>query len=170
MYKKVLYLELVLIIIFNLKMLNKTIILFLSIIIISCTTQKHLSTGEVIFKSPTEQGTILVSSAGYGSSRSESINSSELNAFNSIIFKGVPGSQYSLPLVEDEKKAKSEHSEFFNTFFTNGGYKAFLMETTPITEFNYHKGLANIKCLIKINVASLRREFETNNIIRKFGY
>lgn len=146
--------------------------LFLALIavILACNSPKTL-TGEVNYLGSPENGTIEVNAAGYGRTKKEAISNSERNAFYNLLFKGIPGSQYALPMVTDAENVKKQHPKYFTQLLDEGGYKRFMMRSDLQTGFApIQRGSENAVNRIKIDVTGLRRDLESNQIIRKFGY
>ncbi|MBK8565783.1 MAG: hypothetical protein IPN76_21185 [Saprospiraceae bacterium] len=136
---------------------------------LSCNSSKVI-TGEVNYLNATEAGTLLVSAAGYGQSKPDAIANAQTNAFNNLIFRGIPGSQYQLPMVQDESKARKEHGKYFSNLLEQGGYKPFMMLSEEQTGYSVsRKGQKNITVMVKINVDALRRDMEQKGVVRKFG-
>lgn len=152
-------------------MKSVSIILIFSILtIFSCSSPKTI-TGEVNYLGSKETGTIDVNAAGYGRTKKEATENAERNAFHNLLFKGIPGSQYALPLVPDGENAQKLHKKYFNDLLTQDGYKRFMMTSSLQSGFKpISKGQENVTNQIRIDVTSLRRDLESNHIIRKFGY
>lgn len=144
------------------------VILFFSLFSISCNSAKTVS-GEVNYLASPEPGTVIVSAAGYGPSKEAAIQNAESNAFNSLLFRGIPGSQQQLPMIADEAAARKVHSTYLDKLL-GGGYKAFMLLSTPQSAFAAaHNGRKNITQQVKINVDALRRDMEQHGVVRKFG-
>lgn len=138
-------------------------------LLVSCNTSK-ISTGEVNYLSNTEQGTLLVSAAGYGASKASAIANAEAAAFKNLIFRGIPGSQYHLPMVPDETSARKQHGGYFTKLLDGSGYKTFMMLSEEMSAFSpARKNQKNMLIKVKINVDALRKDMEENGVIRKFG-
>lgn len=135
----------------------------------ACNSNKTI-TGEVNFLNATEPGTLYVSAGGYGLTRPEAIANAERNAFNCLIFRGVPGSQYRLPLVSDERAARKAHGRYFEQLLEGDGYRSFLMSSEIRSDFQARLHRNNLTAAVKINVDALRRDMENQNVIRKLGY
>lgn len=150
-------------------MKNKLIIISISLMFIAGCKTIYYPNEVKNSQFATETGTILVHATGYGNTEYNATVNAEKAAFNTLLFKGVPGSQYYLPLVEKEAESMEAHKDFYKNFFDNGGYKSFVVSTnsSPLVKV---KGNKKIESDIKINVLSLRTNLEQNNIIRKFGY
>jgi hypothetical protein len=151
----------------------KPFIPLLSLVLLTlaaCSSPKTI-TGEVNFVASPEVGTLQLSAAGYGRTKKEAIENAERNAFYNLLFKGIPGSQYNLPLVPEPATAQKTHKKYFNQLLEEGRYKQFMMGSDLQTGFApIRRGSENAKNLVKIDVTGLRRDLESNQIIRKFGY
>ena len=136
----------------------------------NCSPKIQPYSGEVNFLSKEVQGTISVKSTGYGKNLSEAVADAQLNAFKIILFKGLPGTELNVPLIESEIDAKSKHSDYFKKFFILGNYKNFVMSSSESSNLEKIKGLKKITVDLKINYNSLRKDLEQNQLIRKFGF
>jgi hypothetical protein len=142
---------------------------FILLLLTSCNSSR-INTGEVNYLAPSEKGTILVSAAGYGTSKPDAIGNAESNAFNNLIFRGIPGSQHQLPMVQNEGEVRKQHSTYFSNLLDSGGYKTFMMTSEEQSGFvAARKNQKNILIKVKINVDALRRDMEQQGVIRKFG-
>ena len=142
-------------------------VLTLSVLLLACASKK---TGETTYAGTSESGTIILNASGYGLLKATAIENAEMNAFNNLIFRGIPGSQYQLPMIENEQKAKSEHAEYFDKLLVQKKYKAFLLSTVSESDLNLNLSKQKtISVGLKINVNALRRDMEQNGVLRKFG-
>lgn len=138
--------------------------------LMACNSSK-IVTGEVNYIGSQEPGTIQVSAAGYGATKKAAIENAERNAFYNLLFKGIPGSQYNLPMVPDGDKAQAKHKRYFTELLDEAGYKRFMMHSEPNSAFRPQvRSGENVQNYLKIDVTSLRRDLESHQIIRKFGY
>ncbi len=145
------------------------ILLLIGLVFLGCNSPKSF-TGETTYKGSSEKGTVLLSTAGYGQSKALALENAEINAFKVLLFKGVPGSQYNIPMIKDEAKARQQYQSFFEQFFDGQGYKTFLMISKPTSKYDPLTNRSkNLKADIKINVQSLRKTLEKEGVIRKFG-
>lgn len=126
--------------------------------------------GEVNFLYKESQGTIAVKSTGYGKNHEEAVRDAQFNAFKVILFKGIPGTELNIPLIENESQARTNYKSYFNNFFESGNYTKFIMSSTESSNLIKLKGTKKITIDIKINYNSLRKDLEQNQIIRKFGF
>ena len=130
----------------------------------------HTQTGEVQHLGSSEKGTIRVRAAGYGVTKFLALENAERNAFEAVLFRGVPGSEYTKPMVSNETESRNMHSDFYRTFFEERGYKTYLLSSKTSTDFDLMKmRQKNLDAVIKINVDALRRGLEQAGVIRKFG-
>jgi hypothetical protein len=136
----------------------------------SCSPKIQPYSGEVNFLYKEAQGTIAVKSTGYGKNQTEAVSDAQINAFKILLFKGLPGTELNVPLIENENDAKSKHSDYFKKFFEQGNYKTFMMSSTESSNLIKMKGTKKITVDVKINYNSLRKDLEQNQLIRKFGY
>lgn len=151
------------------KITYSIITLFLSVFL-ACSSPKTI-TGEVNYAGNSEPGTLLLNTAGYGRTKKEAIINAEKNAIYNVLFKGIPGTQYALPLVADGESVLKKQKKYFDLLLDGEGYKRFMMLSDQQTGFvPMTSGSENIQNRVKIDVTSLRRDLETNQIIRKFGY
>ena len=128
-------------------------------------------TGEVNYSGQTESGTIQVISTGYGTNKTNAQVHAEKNALEAILFRGIPGSQQSKPIIPDQETSKKLHSDYFTSLFDSDHYKIFIMESSPLTSFKKrNKQMKNLDVIIKLNITSLISELELKNIIRPFGF
>ena len=157
--------------------MNNTQKIILGIILItglySCSSkiQPYSSySGEVNFLFKEEQGTMVVESTGYGKNQSEALVDAQITAIKVLLFKGLPGTELNVPLIENENDANSKFSDYFQNLFQQGNYIKFIMSSTESANPVQKKGNKTITLDIKINYNSLRKDLEQNQVIRKFGY
>lgn len=135
----------------------------------SCKSTPSSYSAEVSFISKEEQGTITVRSYGLGKNEKDAIKDAHKNAFNVLLFKGLPGTELNVPLVPNEYEAKNYHKAYFDNLLENGGLFRYLM----VNSSNYQpikvKEGYNTFLVLKINYNSLRKDLEQNGVIRKFG-
>jgi hypothetical protein len=116
------------------------------------------------------QGTIGVKAIGYGENQESAVEDAQKSAFKILLFKGIPGTELNIPLIQNENEATSKNSNYFKKLFDEGYYKTFLMSSTESSNLIKIKGNKKITVDMKINYNSLRKDLENNLIIRKFGY
>lgn len=120
-----------------------------------------------------QNNTITLRSSGFGKQKVESLDAAERYALETILFRGVPGSQYSSPLVGiniNEEQARQANPRYFKEFFENGRHKSFIVSSVPVSDYSWTKYQAwTISADITINVVSLRKDLEQHGVIRRFG-
>ncbi|PKB15485.1 hypothetical protein [Flavobacterium sp. 5] len=152
------------------KSILKTLFIIVIIGLHGCSPKLQPYSAEVNFLYKEAQGTIAIKSTGYGGNRADAIMDAQKNAFNVLLFKGIPGTELNVPLIENENTAKSNHADYFKKFFDERNYRKFLMSSTESSNLIKIKGGKKISVDIKINYNSLRKDLENNELIRKFGF
>jgi hypothetical protein len=136
----------------------------------SCKSASNTYSAEVSFVAKEEQGTITVRTYGFGKNEKDAIKDAHKNAFNVLLFKGLPGTELNVPLVSNEYEAKNNHKAYFDNLLENGGLFRYLMVNSSDSQPIKVKGGYNTTLVLKINYNSLRKDLEQNGVIRKFGY
>jgi hypothetical protein len=124
---------------------------------------------EVSFESKDTDGTITVRCYGYGGKDQEAIEDAQKNALSVILFKGLPGSEVNVPLVDNEYNSKNSNPAYYKNLFENGYSKTFIMSTDVVSPLAKYNNTKRLIVNLKININSLRRDLEINKVIRKFG-
>jgi hypothetical protein len=135
-----------------------------------CSKKVLPYSGEVNFLYKDAQGTIGVKSTGYGTNKKDAVEDAHKNAFQIILFKGIPGTELNIPLVENENAARSKNGEYFTRLLEGGNYRSFLMSSNESSGLMKSQGTKKINVDMKINYNSLRKDLEQNQVIRKFGF
>lgn len=117
-----------------------------------------------------EMGMLSVSSSGFGRKKSDCMKDAYKEAFSAILFQGIPGSQYELPLVADGDK--KDHPAIKSLL--DEGYMNFVAESSTISDSKKTKRKDGARGLmivqkITVNYEALRKYLEQNQIIKKFG-
>lgn len=142
---------------------------FLILIGISCSP-KTFPSSEVSFKGKSGKEIIIIQSKGYGKSETSAIRDAERRAMETVLFVGLPGSEFTRPMAGVNGKEK--HEKYFGDFFTDDYYRKFITNSRRFGQFQKDE-LSKQKFTnteISINVYSLRNELENNGIIKIFGY
>jgi hypothetical protein len=143
---------------------------FYSLFIQNCSPKIQSYSAEVNFLYKEAQGTIGVKAIGYGKNQESAVEDAQKSAFKILLFKGIPGTELNIPLIQNENEATSKNSNYFKKLFDEGYYKTFLMSSTESSNLIKIKGNKKITVDMKINYNSLRKDLENNSITRKFGY
>ncbi len=128
---------------------------------------------KVNFLSENNSGFISLRVVAYGKKSKDAVMNAELFAIQTILFRGVPGSnQVEYPLIgTDEKTIIEKHSDYFRQFFKQERFRTFIISNVPVSKFG--KDVTGKKCIttdVKVNLRSLRLDLEGSGIIRKFGF
>ena len=131
---------------------------------------QYSPSAQVQYKSQTDAGTITLSTAVFGKETDDRENEAVSSALYTLIFTGVPGSKYDLPLVPDatlrnNTAVKKLLGEGRNEFLI---LKQLISEDEKISKKKNIQG-KNALYEITVNYNALRRYLEQNNVIRKFG-
>jgi len=118
-----------------------------------------------------KEGTITMRAIGIGNNEGEAISDAVNNAFDVLLFRGLPESEQKIPLIgTNENEERGKHKEYFDEFY-KGRYNSFVMSSIPSSDLiNYKGGKKSIAVDVNINLTALRKDLEQNNIIRKFGF
>lgn len=118
--------------------------------------------------SETEPGTLWVKATGYGKDEAAATHDAHMAAVKHLLFQGIPGTPWNLPMVPDESISKRDHATFYTQFLDQKGYRDFVMSSnsTPLVKV---EGSKRLESTVKLNVQAMRMHLEKNNIIRKFG-
>ena len=128
--------------------------------------------GQVKYESSaaTTAGTVTVTSSGFGKKRVNAAADASASAIYVLLFRGIAGSQYELPMITDETKINNSVVQEI----LKGGYGSFITESTLTDEVKQTRKTDGVKGVsdiyrITINCDALRRYLEKNKVIRKFG-
>ena len=146
-------------------------LIIITIVIFGCSPQiTSFETSEVNFISKETNGTITLKSLGYGNNLETAVRNAQIKCLDVVLFKGIPGTELNVPLIENETTAKQNNSNYFKKFYDQNYYKTFIMSSTESSNLIDLKTGKKIFVDVKINFNSLRKDLEQNNIIRKFGF
>ncbi|HEY4334533.1 MAG TPA: hypothetical protein VGM89_01510 [Puia sp.] len=127
--------------------------------------------GNVRYSGWSTVGVITVVSDGFGKNIKESNSDALAGAFYTLLFRGLPGSAYELPMVPHEEEKKNDPTV---VALLKGGYGSFVMDdrlqgrSKTTKKADGVSGIATTH-LVTINCAALRRYLEEKVVIRKFG-
>lgn len=126
---------------------------------------------QVQFISAPQPGVIIVSCTGDEKKQFKSKEDANAAAFYTLLFRGIPGSQYELPMIADENAEKNNPVV---VKLLKGGYSSFITQTSLLNQHNTSKSTDGKKGVsatyqITINCDALRKYLEQNGVIRKFG-
>jgi hypothetical protein len=127
--------------------------------------------GMVQYLGSNAEGTINIQAAGFAKKKKESIIDAESDAFYTLLFRGIPGSQYKQPMITKEEEFREDP---IIVEILKGGYVSFMTNANLTSEVETKKkadGVKGVQTLVQmtINCAALRKYLEDKKIIRKFG-
>lgn len=136
-----------------------------------------------------KQGTVMFKIFSYGNTSRQGIDRAKMDAMHAVLFKGIPGSNSTRPLVDASTLEKNK--EYFVNFFGGaneinqyslgyikiregsheGPYRLFVTESGDgsIEDRVKVNNMVKVGVPVVINLDELRRKLEQDNIIRKFG-
>ena len=119
-----------------------------------------------------QKGTVTVESTGFGAKRADSDLNAAATAIYTLLFRGLPGSIYDLPMIPDETAKKDDP---VIKDLLKGGYGSFVTadvlqhSETRKKKADGGKGILTIH-YITFNYEALRRYLEEHAVIKRFGY
>lgn len=140
--------------------------------VVGCSGSKNLNNFTSLIKNntPTENGTIFLTVSAVGETKENAIENCVSNAFETVLFRGVPASVQPQPMIENEQKARSANPNFFDCFKNEACYKKFVTYINFMGEGVKVREGIGMSTSLKINLNALKTYLEQNNIIRKFGF
>lgn len=141
-----------------------------AVILLSCSPKVFPVQSCVVVSERSSELTVRTS--GYGKKKITALDAAEKNAIETLLFRGIPGTQNGSPLVGiDETAAKTEYAGYFDSLLKNGRHKSFIISSVPVTDYSWTKYRAwCVTADVVINVPALRKDLETQGIIRRFGF
>lgn len=130
-----------------------------------------IPSGEVAYISTASQGDLMnISARGYGTNERTVIADAERRVFETLLFTGLTGSSVQYPMVSDPK-ARQNQKEYFRKFLDEQGYRSYLSSPGVADKVSKDKRSGNKSALVtmQVNVLTLRRELERQNLTRKLG-
>lgn len=136
-----------------------------------------------------KQGTILFKVFSYGNTTRQAIDRAKMDAIHAVLFKGIPGSNSTRPLVD--LSVLEANKQYFVNFFGGaneinqyslgyikiiegsheGPYRLYVSESGDGTIEDRLKvnNMIKVGVPVVVNLDDLRRRLENDGIIRKFG-
>lgn len=154
----------------NIKMNFMRLSSLLLIVLLGACSPKTLPTGEVNYTGSTDTGTISLSSTGYhNGSINNAIEEAEKQAFETLLFRGVPGSQVPNAMIgTDESEIKSKYKDYFQDFYGNRRCRTFIMSSSK-SYSGRKQAFTSVTLELKINFHALRKDLENKGLKRGFG-
>lgn len=150
-------------------MKNILLIITLGLSLLSCSKQvmSFQRTGEVNAISH-ENSIIKISSVSRAESKAKAIQFAERNAFENLLFKGIPNTNQESPMIPNEFEALKSHKTILERLLKRDGYLRYIMDSYSLSTGS-SGGVHVVEQAIKIDLKSLRNYLESEGITKKFG-
>jgi hypothetical protein len=98
--------------------------------------------------------------------QSKGIEQGKINSIKAILFKGIPNSQNTKPLIK-EYGAEEKYKKYFNDFFKKDGkYLKFISLSSNPSDITKEGNKLKVGIIVTIQKDNLRKELEASNIIK----
>lgn len=155
----------------NMKLLSSLCII-LTIVLSSCASVEKVNLpkrGDITFVSESD-GTTTIRVVAAAESYDDAVKEAEVYAIEQIFFRGLANSQQRMPMIgTGESSEKIKNKAFFDVLFEKNRYKSFVPESKTVGSVKYGQGV-QVEMIVTVDQRSLRRDLESNGIIRKLGY
>jgi hypothetical protein len=116
------------------------------------------------------KGTTVFKVFSYGRNDKTALKSTKPDAVRAVLFKGIPGSDSSNPLISDLSIVE-KNTDFFMNFFKNDLFLNFVTSSNdgsinPEDRMVYNNSKVKIGIAVTVNKDALRKYLESNNIIK----
>ena len=137
---------------------------------INSYSQKTFRSEIKVIKEETTSNKLTVEVIGYGFLHLTAEKEAMEDLFKSIFFRGIPGSPSLKPLIgTNEVEIMKSNQDYFNNFFENKRFLSFINEK----ECTKLKGMGSrrkLKCLLSVDIQTLKDDLKTNKIISDYGF
>ncbi len=146
-----------------------SIILFLLLNIVACNkVNMQFQRSGSVNAVEHENSIIVLSSLAQAENSDKAIYFAERNAFENLLFKGIPNTNQESPMVPNENNAMNGNATFFKNLLNNQDYKRFVMDS--YTKSNSRSnGLDYVEQIVKIDLRAFRSYLQSEGITKKFG-
>lgn len=152
--------------------LLSSLCIILTIVLSSCASVEKVNLpkrGDITFVSESD-GTTTIRVVAAAESYDDAVKEAEVYAIEQIFFRGLANSQQRMPMIgTGESSEKIKNKAFFDVLFEKNRYKSFVPESKTVGSVKYGQGV-QVEMLVTVDQRSLRRDLESNGIIRKLGY
>lgn len=123
--------------------------------------------GLVTYETTEMPGTVNLTATGYGKTEKIRQAHAVYKAFHTLLFTGIPGSQYSLPLINDETR---QNHPFIVSLLEKNYHPFILANEIVLPESrSKQKKSTSIVMRLTINCTALIKQLEKNKIIHPFS-
>lgn len=152
--------------------LLSSLCIILTTVLSSCASVEKVNLpkrGDITFVSESD-GTTTIRVVAAAESYDDAVKEAEVYAIEQIFFRGLANSQQRMPMIgTGESSEKIKNKAFFDVLFEKNRYKSFVPESKTVGSVKYGQGV-QVEMLVTVDQRSLRRDLESNGIIRKLGY
>ena len=152
--------------------LLSSLCIILTIVLSSCASVEKVNLpkrGDITFVSESD-GTTTIKVVTAAESYDDAVKEAEVYAIEQIFFRGLANSQQRMPMIgTGESSEKIKNKAFFDVLFEKNRYKSFVPESKTVGSVKYGQGV-QVEMIVTVDQRSLRRDLESNGIIRKLGY
>ncbi|MDD2311754.1 MAG: hypothetical protein PHT14_04380 [Petrimonas sp.] len=125
---------------------------------------------EVQFIRTGVEGTVLFKVFSYGKNYDRALENAKPNAVKAVIFKGIPGSDISRPMVNEYELSTSQR-QFFEDFFNNGNYLNYVSisgdgSVDPSDVLRIKRNQYKVGVVVSVQKAALRKYLEETGIVK----
>ena len=115
-----------------------------------------------------DRTTITLSSTALANEKNAGHEYAIRNAFENLLFKGIPNSNQEKPLIGNESKSRQEHEAFYYSLFQDKEYRKFIIDNYIKKSYKSKSGV-NVNSVIKVDLQSFKNHLEQEKVTRKFG-
>lgn len=115
-----------------------------------------------------DRTTITLESESTASSFETSKEYAVRNAFENLLFKGVPDSNQERPLVSNESSFMSDHKTLYNNLIKAKEYQLFILQSDVVDTYKTNTTHVT-KVKLHVDLKAFKTYLEKNGAIRKFG-
>lgn len=113
---------------------------------------------------------IILEVLGYGLIHLTAERDAMENLFNTLFFRGISGTPSSKPLIGlNENVIISSNKIYFQTFFDKKRYLTFVNEQ-ECSVLNGRGKRKKLKCLLSVDIQTLKEDLKNNKIISDYGF
>jgi hypothetical protein len=141
----------------------------LALILLGCskTIIPYERTGKVNAISH-ENAIVVLNSQGKAEQPDKAVYHAERNAFENLLFKGIPNTNQESPMIPNEYQALEANGTVLERLLVNQGYKEFVMDSYT-SQSSASRGVTFVDQVIKIDLRGLRNFLQEEGITKKFG-
>lgn len=115
-------------------------------------------------------GRVYFEVVGYGMAHLTGEKDAMENLFSSIFFRGIPGSTTLKPLIGiNESEILKAHKFYFQSFYDNKRFISFVNEK-ECSSLSGRGKRRKLKCIISVDIQTLREDLKNNKIISDYGF